>query len=146
MLQNLEQQRPRGVGDLHYPHAHRKERERRNRVVVQPAHGRPVRLLEARRDPDDGLRLYAGKVGEDLAQMVMVRVRQLVLDQHAAAVRGIYGDDVRRKLLDLYFGALKLQRNPDRLREPLQVLRQPRREVSRLMFPHRTRRHVFQFG
>ena len=54
-FQYLEQWDQWRVTNLHDPHTHRKKREGLYSVVIQPADGRPVRLLEVPRDPDDSL-------------------------------------------------------------------------------------------
>ena len=114
-LQHFEQRDQRRIGDPHDPHAHRKERKRFYRMVIQPADGRSVRFGEVPCDPDNGLCLYAGKVGEDLTQMRAV-------------------------------GALQLHRDANRLRQPLNVCSQPRREVVRFIAPHLAQGHVLQLA
>ena len=66
----------------------------------------------------------------------MVGGLQLVLDEQAAAIRGVASDDIGRKLTDGDLRALRLHRNSERLGQPLQVLGQPRREMLRFVSPH----------
>ena len=105
-----------------------------------------MRFIEIPRDPDDGLRLHAGKVGENLAQVPVVGSLQLVLDENAAPIGRVAGDDIGRKLLDGDFRAFRFQRNPNRLGQPLHVCGQPGREVLRFVSPHVAQGHVLQLS
>ena len=73
----------------------------------------------APRDPDDGLRFQACGKRQNLPQMHVVGVFQLVLNEHAAVVFMIAGDNVRRELPDCDFRALEVQRYSNRLGKPL---------------------------
>jgi hypothetical protein len=135
LLDNLEHRDHRRGLDAHYPHLDSKKRKFLGRMLVEPTDGRQVRLSEARRDPDDRLRVDAGEVGHDLPEVAVIARRELVLDQHLGVVEGVARDSVGGEALHGHLDTFKLEREADSGREPVQVLGQPRGEVTCFMCP-----------
>jgi len=97
-------------------------------------------LDELARDPDDGHRVEACCVGDDLAQVGVIGLLELVLDEHPPLAHGVLTQDVGGERPDTALGGLELERHAQRLAEQLEVLllRQPGREMRCLIRPCRT--------
>jgi len=105
-----------------------------------------VLLGEALGDPDDGHRLQAGGVGEELAEVGVVGALQLVLDEHPGVVVEILAQDVGAEGAHLLFLGLHLQDEIQGLAQQSDVLflGQPRSKIIRLAGPDGAEIHAFQ--
>ena len=93
---------------------------------------------ELGRDPHRDARIEPRCIGEQLAEMLEVAPFQLVLDRHphvAAICSGRLRQDVEKVRANRHLLVDFLQRQPQLRAEEVEVLRQPRREVVRLVGP-----------
>jgi hypothetical protein len=89
-------------------------------------------IAEIRRDPDDRLGTKPRCVGEDLSKVPVVRLVELVFDQHDSIVLDVAGEDVRAKLIHRDLAASAFELETERVAQPSQVFEQPWREVAGL--------------
>ena len=76
--------------------------------------------------------------------MRVVRIGELVLDNHHRAIGHIPADQIQRVTAHRMLGAGELKLHPERLAEPLSVVQQPGREMLGLVPPHRARIDLIQ--
>ena len=63
-------------------------------MLVEPLYCLTMLVSRLRHDPDDETRSLAGRIGDDLAEVVVVRGLELVLDYYLPAGTGFLGEDV----------------------------------------------------
>ena len=99
---------------------------------------------ERLRDQHGPVRFQSGGVGDQLAQVVVVGGFKQVLDDESMTGVRIPEHDISRERPDRDLVAFQLQIHLERLAEVARVRRQPRREISGLVRPHLTQRHIFK--
>ena len=89
-------------------------------------------LGESLCEPDDGNGLEPGSVGEELAQMPVVRSFELVLDEYPGLIRCIFAKNVRTEWPDVAFLCFDLQVKAEGRSQDLDVflLCEPRGELT----------------
>lgn len=107
-------------------------------MLVEPLDGLAVLVAGTSHDPDDDLGALAGGVRDHLAEVVVVGVLELVLDDHLAARTGLLRVDVHVERSDRGLRLYELELDSDRHPEGCEVLLlgQPLGEVVGLMRPH----------
>ena len=102
-----------------------------------------VRLFH---DPHNNIGVLSGGIGDDLAEMVMVRSLELILDDNRPAGGGISGENIKPILADLRFSLNRLKIDPDRFGKQLHVFRrsQPLRDIISLVPPNLAKWNSFQ--
>ena len=105
--------------------------------LVQPIQRGPVLVREALRDPDDHSRAQMGGIGQQLAEVIVIRGLQLVFDDDLGAVVGVPAEDVGGIRAHGFLAPDELQRHPQRVAENRQVLlvSEPWGEVALLVWP-----------
>lgn len=94
-------------------------------------------LAERSRNPHNGRGSRASGVSQHLTQQVRVVGRgELVLDDEDGIVRDVTADQIERVAANSVLCRFKLKIDPERLREPICVRKQPWCEVVRLVRPH----------
>ena len=138
LLDHAEARGGQGVPDLPELDLDQEEPEVAVGVLVEPLDGLAVLVAGARHDPDDDLGALAGGVRDHLAEMVVVGVLELVLDDHLAARTGLLRVDVHVERSDRGLRLYELELDSDRRPEGCEVLLlgQPLGEVVGLMRPH----------
>lgn len=87
-------------------------------------------------NPDDGPRPSACGIGDALAEMIVVRLRELVLDHERAPMCEVASEKIKEELADRVLVGRELDLQADRGGEFVGVFEQPGCEVVRLMRPH----------
>jgi hypothetical protein len=96
-------------------------------------------------DPDGGLRIDIGQVGQQLAKVLVIGRLELVLDDHAVVVlilRDEVNLEVAREELPLRIG----QGNADRLGQGIKVALKPRRESALFVLSKLTKGNWFELS
>ena len=104
---------------------------------IEPLDGLTVLVAGVAHDPDDHLGALAGGVGDDRAEMIVVGVLELVLDDYLGACGRVSGVDVRAEGADGRLDLAKLEVHPHGLAKQRQaaLLGEPLGEVQRLVGP-----------
>ncbi|MEO7555398.1 MAG: hypothetical protein ABIV94_02175 [Acidimicrobiales bacterium] len=89
-------------------------------------------------DPNDRGRSGASCVGEDLAEVRVIRPLELILNDEHALVGQVSTDQVKAEAANGMLGLCKLKVDAQRVREAISVREQPRCEVMSLVRPHRS--------
>jgi len=91
-----------------------------------------------RGDPDCGLRLHGDQVGDHLAEVIVVRSFELVLDDHHVAVP-VLSHEVDPEVAGTLLPLNVREGDVDLLRDHVHVLLKPAGEVERLVLPDVTK-------
>ena len=113
-------------------------------AFVQPFEGAAKVLTERRRYPNDRRSIQAEGIHKTLPEMTVVGSFELILDDHGRAI-GILGVNVETELSDGNLGGDDRETHAESLRQHVDVLRQPRGEVTGLRRPDVSRvRHPLE--
>ena len=121
--------------DAHGPHPDGEEGVVLRGVGVKPADDGEVRLLKLPGHPDGRLSFQSCQMTHYLAQVVVIRVVQLVFDYDAAAVGRKGGQNVGSGTVDRDLAAVRLDGDAYDSRQSLQVVGQPWGEIVGLTGP-----------
>ena len=94
---------------------------------------------ELLRHPDDHRGVQAGRVGQELAEVTVVRGLELVLDDRRVAGLHLLAVQIHRERADTLLAGRELDLEADRLVELVDMIHQPGRELVRLVRPHLAR-------
>lgn len=111
------------------------------RVLIQPVERCAVFITKSGRAPHDRRRISAAGVGQQLAQMAVVRHFQLVLDNDGGSRLQIRADEIQGKVAYPPLRFDQFQVHAEHVRKNIGVLKQPLREMVSLMSPYLSRRH-----
>lgn len=146
LLHHVEARRRQGIPDRPQLDLDEKEAEIVVGVLVEPFYGLSVLVAGARDHPHDHFGAFPGGVGDDLAQVVVVGVFELVLDDHLATHAGFLGVDVEIERPNGRLSFYELELNGDGRAQHGEVglLGEPFGEVERLMRPYVAQLDLFK--
>jgi hypothetical protein len=135
----LEQRRRVGVADADHADLHAEEPDVLAAELIEVVEGLAVLLTKSRRQPDHRPGVGTSRVGEQLAEVAMVGIRELVLNDQDAVVGHVAAHQVQGEPAHRVLGGGQLKVDAERLGERVGVRKQPRGEVVSLMRPDASR-------
>ena len=125
---------------LNPPYLHFQQEHACGRIstLVNPFYGLPMFITRPLDYPDDDVRVFACGVGDKFAEVIVIRVSVLVLDNDTLLGALHLGIDVRHIVADLGLPFNQFQIEPDSLTQGFQVLllSEPRCEILVFQGPH----------
>jgi hypothetical protein len=135
----LEQRRRVGVADADHADLHAEEPDVLAAELIEVVEGLAVLFTKSRRQPDNGPGVGAGRGGEELAEVAVVGIGELVLNDEDAVVGHVAAHQVQGEPAHRVLGGGEFEVEAECLGERVFVLQQPRGEVVSLAGPDASR-------